>query len=93
MKRYAWPGNVRELQSAIRFAVVRSRGRTIRVEHLPAELREIAPARGSRGPARKLDPDGVRAALERTGGNKARAARLLGVGRATLYRFLRDFPG
>jgi PAS domain S-box-containing protein len=93
MKRHAWPGNVRELQSAIRFAVVRSRGRTIRVEHLPSELRETVQARPPRGPARKLDPDGVRAALEKTGGNKARAARLLGVGRATLYRFLRDFPG
>ena len=93
MKRYAWPGNVRELQSAIRFAVVRSRGRTIRAEHLPGELREPMAHRPSRGPSRKLDTDAVRAALERTGGNKARAARLLGVGRATLYRFLRDFPG
>ncbi|RLB80067.1 MAG: hypothetical protein DRH15_08030, partial [Deltaproteobacteria bacterium] len=31
-------------------------------------------------------------ALKQTGGNKAKAARLLGVGRATLYRFLSDFP-
>ncbi|MCD4716000.1 MAG: helix-turn-helix domain-containing protein, partial [Desulfobacterales bacterium] len=31
-------------------------------------------------------------ALTRSGGNKAKAARILGVGRATLYRFLTDFP-
>jgi PAS domain S-box-containing protein len=93
MRRYAWPGNVRELQSAIRFAVVRSRGRTILAEHLPGELRQLKADRPSRGPTRKLEPDAVRAALEKTGGNKARAARLLGVGRATLYRFLRDFTG
>ena len=93
MRRYAWPGNVRELQSAVRFAVIRSRGHVIEVEHLPRELGETAAARPSRGPGRKLDAESVRAALERTGGNKSRAARLLGVGRATLYRFLKDYPG
>ncbi len=92
MKRYAWPGNVRELHSAVRFAVVRSRGGTIRPEHLPAELRDPATA-PARGPARKLDAERVRIALEQTGGNKVQAARLLGVGRATLYRFLNDHPG
>jgi transcriptional regulator with PAS, ATPase and Fis domain len=34
----------------------------------------------------------VKAALTKTGGNKARAAKVLGVGRATLYRFLGDHP-
>lgn len=93
MKRYAWPGNVRELQSAVRFAVIHCRGGVIRPDHLPQELRDLAAAGPTRGPARKLDPESVHAALERTGGNKARAARELGVGRATLYRFLRDYPG
>ena len=48
--------------------------------------------RPPRGPARKLDRESVEAALIKSGGNKAKAARLLGVGRATLYRFLVDFP-
>jgi transcriptional regulator of acetoin/glycerol metabolism len=39
-----------------------------------------------------LDIEGVRTALIKTGGNKAKAAKLLGVGRATLYRFLGDHP-
>ena len=93
MKRYSWPGNVRELQSAVRYAVIRCRGGLIRPDHLPQELKDLAAAGTTRGPARKLDPESVRAALERTGDNKARAARELGVGRATLYRFLRDYPG
>lgn len=89
---YPWPGNVRELQSAIRFALVKARGRIIKPDNLPMELQEWKDSRSSRGPSRKLDPESVQAALTRSGGNKAKAARILGVGRATLYRFLADFP-
>jgi PAS domain S-box-containing protein len=89
---YRWPGNVRELQSAIRFALVRSRGRIIQPEHLPLELKQWKHERPARGPARKLNAQDVRSALTQTGGNKAKAARILGVGRATLYRFLADTP-
>lgn len=92
MADYSWPGNVRELQSAIWFGLVKSRGQMIRPKHLPMELREWKVKRSPRGPARKLDPESVREALTRSGGNKAKAARLLGVGRATLYRFLADLP-
>ena len=45
-----------------------------------------------RGPSKKLDPESVKSALVKTGGNKAKAAKLLGVGRATLYRFLGEYP-
>jgi sigma-54 dependent transcriptional regulator, acetoin dehydrogenase operon transcriptional activator AcoR len=92
MLDYRWPGNVRELQNAIQFAFVKCDGTVIEIEHLPLELREAAEICGRRGPARKLEPDAVRTALARTGGNKVRAAKLMGVGRATLYRFLNDHP-
>jgi len=91
MKDYSWPGNVRELQSAIRFALVKSKGRIIQPDDLPVELKKWQNEQTSRGPSRKLDWESVRAALAESGGNKAKAARLLGVGRATLYRFLADF--
>ena len=93
MVDYSWPGNVRELQSALRFALVKSRGRIIKPGDLPSELKECKRKRPSPGPSRKLDAETVRAALIQSGGNKAKAARLLSVGRATLYRFLADFPG
>jgi len=64
----------------------------IHPEDLPLELREAADVCGRRGPARKLMPEAVRKALASTGGNKAKAAKLMGVGRATLYRFLNDHP-
>jgi transcriptional regulator with PAS, ATPase and Fis domain len=92
MLDYRWPGNVRELQNAIQFAFVKCSGKTITEADLPLELREIANTCIRRGPARRLTFEGVRSTLIKTGGNKAKAAKLLGVGRATLYRFLGDHP-
>jgi PAS domain S-box-containing protein len=89
---YAWPGNVRELQNAVQFAIVRSRGKVIHPSDLPMELKGMTVEKPKRGPARKLDARRVREALKKTGGNKARASKVLGVGRATLYRFLGDHP-
>jgi len=92
MLDYRWPGNVRELQNAIQFAFVKCDGKVVEPEDLPLELRQAADVCARRGPARKLMPEAVAKALARTGGNKAKAAKLMGVGRATLYRFLNDHP-
>jgi PAS domain S-box-containing protein len=85
MGRYAWPGNVRELQNAVHYALARCEGALAGPGDLPPELQ---PGQPQRGPARKLDLETVQDALAHCGGNKAKAARFLGVGRATLYRFL-----
>jgi PAS domain S-box-containing protein len=86
---YDWPGNVRELQNAIQFAYVKSKGDVIRPLHLPPGIRSPAlKITRRRKRRRKLDQNAVQDALRRTGGNKLQAAKLLGVCRATLYRFL-----
>lgn len=92
MMDYRWPGNVRELQNCIQFSIVRCEGGIIRPMDLPLELKQFTPKILSRGPARKLDPLAVKEALIKTGGNKVKAAKLLGVGRATLYRFIGKYP-
>ncbi len=103
MMDYSWPGNVRQLQNALQYAVVKCRDHLIHAGDLPRELQDIrgvgnastgggASKQNRRGPNRKLDLEAVAFALERCGHNKAKAARLLGVGRATLYRFLSDYP-
>lgn len=94
MLAYAWPGNVRELQNALQFALVKCRGANIDIEHLPPTVVQVekisANGRIKRRRKRKLNPMQVREALEEANGNKVRAAQMLGVSRATLYRFIED---
>jgi PAS domain S-box-containing protein len=92
MMDYSWPGNVRELQNAVQFAIVRCKDKAITQNDLPLELRQLQNPGLRRGPIKKLDSQAVQDALNKTGGNKARAARELGVGRATLYRFINENP-
>ncbi len=102
MVSFEWPGNVRQLQNALQFALIKCRGNTILPHHLPPEISNrlrILPysgtpdrEQGKPGRKPKLAAESVRLALEKTAGNKAKAARVLGVGRATLYNFLSEHP-
>lgn len=89
---YPWPGNVRELQNAVHFALVKCRSGPIQPDHLPLEVRKMTCSPAKPGPECRLTAKAVTEALGRTGGNRSRAAKLLGVGRATLYRFLEKNP-
>lgn len=92
LTEYKWSGNVRELQNAIQFAFVKSKGDEITPDDLPMEINDNRIFQLLRGPSRKLNRMQVESAIKKTGGNKAKAARLLNVGRATLYRFINDHP-
>ena len=80
MMDYSWPGNVRELQNAIHFALVKSRGRNIEAEHLPLEIRQMTCTSLKPGPKSRLTPESVASAMQEAGGNRSKAAKLLGVG-------------
>lgn len=89
---YPWPGNVRELRNAIEYAYVKCYDDVIEVEHLPPEIVDYESKPSSRrGPAPKLTKAEVLKALADTEGNKKAAAKYLGIGRATLYRYLTNF--
>jgi DNA-binding NtrC family response regulator len=85
---YSWPGNIRELRSAIEYAVINAHGPIIHPGELPPEIfGTTAPQHSPEIPA--LDErQRILQALEQTGGNRMAAARLLGIGRSTLYRKL-----
>ena len=89
---YDWPGNVRELENALTRALVLAGGAPIAVEHLPAVRRQVPQLSHLLdlllGPGFSLDTlerDMIHHALLKAGGNKARAARLLGITRRRLY--------
>ena len=89
---YPWAGNVRELQHAIEHAFVLCNGPTITLEHLPAEIKDYspqeAPPPANRPAISSLQPPDILQALVKTGWNKAKAARLLGISRPTLYQLI-----
>jgi DNA-binding NtrC family response regulator len=94
---YPWPGNIRELRNVLERAFILCEAETIEVEHLPPELLSVPLSRTDEASLFKLPPEGIslaaverdliRQALEVSGGNQVRAARLLGVSRDVLrYR-------
>jgi DNA-binding NtrC family response regulator len=85
---YHWPGNVRELQHAIEHAFVVCRQAEIGVSHLPRELQDV-PA--TLVPSLEGEAARIVDALEKAGGNKARAARRLGISRRTIYRKIEEY--
>jgi len=87
---YPWPGNVRELEHAMEHAFIVCRGDTIEVSHLPSEIVEGVPAINGTD-SNDIDSPCIMDALKRAGGNKAKAARLLGISRRTLYRKIEEF--
>lgn len=106
LQNYSWPGNIRELKNVLQYASIYCKNEEILKEHLPFEiitkqLSKIKTATEQNNQINetiknkkkgKLDLSSVKNALIVTKGNKVKAAKLLKVGRATLYRFLDSNP-
>ncbi|RMH23107.1 MAG: sigma-54-dependent Fis family transcriptional regulator [Acidobacteria bacterium] len=98
---FPWPGNVRQLKNVVESVVIFHPGGDVDLETLPPEVRESTAATGAPGPiqprfgrARSMDEierQAILETLERTGGHRAEAARLLGIGLRTLQRKLKDY--
>jgi DNA-binding NtrC family response regulator len=92
---YDWPGNVRELENAIERAVALGSGPTLHVGDLPTNLHhssgERLPQNDEVLPLDELERRAILGALREAGGDKLIAARLLGIGKTTLYRKLKQY--
>jgi DNA-binding NtrC family response regulator len=90
LRSYHWPGNVRELQNVIQRLVVMSEGDTVDVADLP-ELMRFSALRGSglHRTLAEIEAEHIRLVLESVGGNKTRAAGILGIDRKTLREKLK----
>jgi len=91
---YEWPGNVRELENCIQRALALGSGPEIQVRDLPSNLlyamqHEDGKQRFST--LREIERDAIRQALEVAGGDRLRAAKLLGIGKTTVYRKIKEY--
>jgi len=103
LEAYDWPGNIRQLSNAIEYALVHADGFTILPRHLPPEVLTPSTATGGGGdglretmqqryyrppPSRDEEMAVILRVLAETNGNKAEAARRLGMSRTTLWKRL-----
>ena len=95
---HSWPGNVRELENLMERAALLCDGREVVPAHLSFEEEERAPMREGALPLKEatdktvkiIEKERILEALSAAGGNKARAAKILGISRGTLYNKLRE---
>jgi DNA-binding NtrC family response regulator len=93
LQGYSWPGNVRELRNVMERAVALAAGKEIRPQNLPVEIRSAKPfvaASWFRGETKLVDIErqAILLALKQMHGNRAAAARSLGISERSLYRKL-----
>lgn len=97
---YQWPGNVRELENVIQRMLVVAKGEVLEVQYLPQEIRgkesePKADAKDLKGMAREsteiVEKQAILDALSKTGGNVTKAAKVLGISRATLQNKMKAY--
>jgi two-component system response regulator HydG len=92
---YDWPGNIRELENAIERAVALGSGPILHVGDLPSNLQNTSSENNTDVdelmPLETLERHAIFRALQETSGDKLAAARLLGIGKTTLYRKLKQY--
>ncbi|MBI5577266.1 MAG: sigma-54-dependent Fis family transcriptional regulator [Deltaproteobacteria bacterium] len=99
MLGYRWPGNVRELRNGLEVASLVAKGESIGPEDLPPEIAGGAIPPSPAGPIplpgprtlEEIERDAIGAALKETGGNKTKAAKVLGIGLRTLHRKIKEY--
>ena len=100
LEQYDWPGNVRELENSVDRACALSSGPTIQTGDLPSPIQNIhhrIPAEASSGPRIiplcDMEKQLILRTIDQLKGDKLLAARLLGIGKTTLYRKLKEYAG
>jgi DNA-binding NtrC family response regulator len=93
MQKHPWPGNVSELESVLRSSVLRSEGEVLEPHHLPSFPARNRPEQAIAEVNKSVRlqdviEQHVLRVLKDCGGNKLRAAEMLGISRSTLYRML-----
>jgi DNA-binding NtrC family response regulator len=96
MTSYDWPGNVRELENCVQRALALGSGPLLEVEDLPPALLDnpkpsLAELDQKTHNLENLERQAIIDALQSSGGDRLRAAKLLGIGKTTIYRKLKEY--
>jgi two-component system response regulator HydG len=98
LMRYDWPGNIRELENCIERAVILARGEVIAPADLPLPIQSLSKDREIQGLSlpsgislQEVEKALILKTLEDTGGNRSRAAEILGINRRTLQNKLKEY--
>jgi DNA-binding NtrC family response regulator len=98
LQAYDWPGNVRELFAVLESATIRAGGQRVEAQHLPAEVRASLGGSPEAGQLRyrntdepNAERDAIITALDQANGIRSKAAELLGMGRTTLWRKMKQY--
>ena len=89
MLGYSWPGNVRELENAIEHALIIAKGQSIMPDDLP--IFNHAPSYDKYSTLAEAERSIIVKALKDAGGNKYKAAKVLGIPRTSLYSKIKKF--
>jgi PAS domain S-box-containing protein len=89
---YPWPGNIRELEHTLEHAFILCNKSIITLEHLPSEFKTFTKTALTLPKDRRADASqAILNALKKSAWNKAKAARLLGMSRRTIYRKIKEY--
>ncbi|UCE99830.1 MAG: sigma-54-dependent Fis family transcriptional regulator [Planctomycetota bacterium] len=96
---YNWPGNIRQLRNCIRTMVVMCDADMLDVRDIPPEIRQVRQLAAGRRPAanlgdvslNELEKQAIIDTLTKTGNNREKAAKILGIGERTLYRKIKEY--
>jgi len=86
LQGFRWPGNIRQLINALEYGLITCRGEQVDVHDLPGYMFGDGAGPAAQGAERGEAENSIRQALEKTGGNRTRAARALGISRVTLWK-------
>ena len=101
LENYDWPGNIRQLRNSIRAMVVMCDSNRLDVRDIPQEIHQLRQLTSGKPQGLgtslagvsldELEQKAIIDTLARTGGNREKAAKILGIGERTLYRKIKDY--
>lgn len=91
LQRYAWRGNIRELKNVMERAAILAEEKEVLPEHLPYEIQQQHTGTPKELSLAAVEKQHIEKILQYTGGNKTKAAGLLEIGLATLYRKMQEY--